>query len=167
MNLVLLLFAEKSGTALPAGLALAEEWRRDTGGEARWCWPPHLDLPAALDMATVHRLPSGESLGAAFWLCLCHSLARGETPVLVRLGHADVGLAQLQQVRQRLADSGAVFGVTAAGDYALVGLARAVPELFAGIPWGTRQVMPATRAQARRYGCTLGEIKLAAVAAPG
>ncbi|MDB5807502.1 MAG: hypothetical protein JWN73_4824 [Betaproteobacteria bacterium] len=139
---------------------LAEEWRRETGNEARWCWPSHLGLPPALGTAPVRKIPACDTPGAALWLSLCDSLARGETPLLVRLGHSILGLPQLRQVEQLFTKSDAVFGITALGDYALVGLARAVPEFFAGIPWGTNQVMSVTRAQARRYGCKIGELAL-------
>jgi glycosyltransferase A (GT-A) superfamily protein (DUF2064 family) len=162
MSTVLLLFAEASTSELSAGLALAEDWRRDIGNEAQWCWPAHLDLPAALGMAAVRKVPAGGNLGAALWLALCDALVRGETPLLLRLGHARLDFPQLQQARQLLSQNDAVFGTTATGDYALVGLARAVPELFAGIPWGGSQVMLATRTQARRHGCKLGELALAA-----
>ncbi|HEX4329467.1 MAG TPA: DUF2064 domain-containing protein, partial [Burkholderiales bacterium] len=143
-------------------LALADDWRRETGREALWCWPSQFDMPEVLASALVRRMPACITPGAAIWLALCHCLAQGESPLLVRLGHSAVGLQQLQQAQQVLAQGDAVFGAIAAAEYALVGLVRAVPELFAGIPWGTDKVMSATRAQARRYGCRIAELVWAA-----
>jgi len=46
------------------------------------------------------------------------------------------------------------------GGYALLALRRPAPELFAGIPWSTAEVLSATRARARAHGlnfATVGE----------
>ena len=139
-------------------MVLADDWRRETGREALWYWPLQIDIPESLGSAAVRAMPACITPGAAIWLALCHCLALGEMPLLVRLGNYSVGLAQLQRARQLLAQSDAVFGVTATSDYALVGMVRAVPELFAGIPWGTDKVMSTTRAQARRYGFRIAEL---------
>ena len=167
MSVNLLLLAEAPESGLQAGLALAGDWQRDTGREARWYWPSHLDVPVALGAVNLRGISARDDPGAAIWLALCHALALGEVPLLVCLGHSSIGLPQLRHAHQLLAQSDAVFGFAAATDYALVGLTRAVPELFAGIPWGTNRVMSATRAQARRYGCKIGELALAPSAALG
>lgn len=51
----------------------------------------------------------------------------------------------------------AVFLPTEDGGYALVGLRRPVPALFAAMPWSTEAVMPETRARVRQLGLTSSE----------
>jgi hypothetical protein len=156
----LLQLVEAPVRELGPALALAAEWRRETGAEGQWCWPSQLEVPALLDAAPLRKMPVDAMPGAALWLALCEVLAAGQVPLLVRAGYPGIDLAQLRQAKNLLAQGDAVFGVVAGADYALVGLGRAVPELFAGIPWGTNRVMAVTRAQARRYGCRIGEVAL-------
>ncbi|MBI5720254.1 MAG: TIGR04282 family arsenosugar biosynthesis glycosyltransferase [Burkholderiales bacterium] len=52
----------------------------------------------------------------------------------------------------------AVFVPALDGGYALVGLARPAPELFAGMAWSTPQVMQHTRARAARAGLRIAEL---------
>lgn len=156
----LLLLAETPAADLRPGLQLGADWQGSTGHQAQWCWPSHPEVPAALGSASLRHVPAGSTPGAAVWLALCAALVADELPLLVRLGCPGVGLAQLQQLHALLVHSDAVFGVTPEGDYAAVGLACAVPELFAGIPWGTNRVMSTTRVQARRCGCRISELAL-------
>ena len=44
------------------------------------------------------------------------------------------------------------------GGYILIGLKRPAPLLFSGVPWGTKDVMRATRARAQEAGLELAEL---------
>ena len=52
-----------------------------------------------------------------------------------------------------LNDADAVFGPVADGGYALVGLRRPAPGLFAGMRWSHDQVMAHTRERLRAWVC--------------
>jgi glycosyltransferase A (GT-A) superfamily protein (DUF2064 family) len=106
---------------------------------------------------------AADNPGAGLWLALGQSLAAGQVPVLTRAACPGLILAHAQQTLALLSKYEAVFATTAEGDYAMVGLRRALPELFAGIPWGTDQVMAATRTRARKHGCGIGEFALGSV----
>ncbi len=53
---------------------------------------------------------------------------------------------------ESLAEHDVVLGPAADGGYYLIGLKRDLPELFAGVAWGTDQVLAQTLAQARERG---------------
>ncbi|HEX4328944.1 MAG TPA: hypothetical protein VH105_19280, partial [Burkholderiales bacterium] len=65
MNPTLLLLAEAPDQNPQAGLALADDWRRETGREALWCWPSQFDMPEVLASALVRRMPACITPGAA------------------------------------------------------------------------------------------------------
>ncbi|HEY4372096.1 MAG TPA: DUF2064 domain-containing protein [Burkholderiales bacterium] len=159
MAVKLLLLAQDDASNLEVGLALAEAWQRGGGAAAAWCWPSARALPGALHASEVLQMPPAPNLGAAIWSVACRSLARGATPLLACPGAPGLAPAHLRRGEELLAHRDAVFGTTATG-YAMVGLKRAVPELFAGVPWDTAEVMAATRARARRYGCRIAELAL-------
>jgi hypothetical protein len=52
-----------------------------------------------------------------------------------------------------------VLGPALDGGYYLIGLTRPAPELFAGVPWSTDQVLPLTRKKAADLGLTVGLLK--------
>lgn len=156
----LLLLVEAQAANLDAQLSLAAEWKRDTGAEALWCLPMGTAAPPQLNGCGILEMPPSPTPGGAIWSVLCRALAAGATPLLVRAGTPGLGAAQLRQAQELLARHDAVFGITAHG-CALVGLKRAVPELFAGIPWDSGQAMTAIRAQARRYRCDVAALALA------
>jgi rSAM/selenodomain-associated transferase 1 len=64
----------------------------------------------------------------------------------------------LQAAKQALNDHEAVFVPALDGGYALVGLTRAQPELFANMPWSTPQVMSESRVRAGRAGLRWKEL---------
>lgn len=67
-------------------------------------------------------------------------------------------VSQLVACAERLQrDEDAVFLPTEDGGYALVGLRRPVPELFAAMPWSTDAVMIETRIRARRLKLEVSE----------
>ena len=66
----------------------------------------------------------------------------------------------LRQAAQVLEDgSDAVFIPAEDGGYALVGLRQSVPELFAGIEWGSDQVFAQTRERMKQHGLRWRELE--------
>ena len=66
----------------------------------------------------------------------------------------------LRDAATTLADGAeAVFCPAEDGGYVLVGLTRAEPRLFSGVPWGTDQVMAETRIQLRQLGWRWQELE--------
>ena len=85
----------------------------------------------------------GERMEAAF------DAALGDNAALVVIGSdcPALGPATLAGAAAALADHDAVVAPAEDGGYVLMGLARRVPGLFAGIEWGGPGVMAATRAR--------------------
>ena len=66
----------------------------------------------------------------------------------------------LRQAARALEDGDdAVFIPAEDGGYALVGLRQSVPELFAGIEWGSDQVLAQTRERMKQQGLRWGELE--------
>jgi len=159
----LLILADADGERLRVALALGAAWKRDTRARVE-LWGEARLLEAALpEMADARHAVSADSPGANLWLALGQSLAAGQLPVLMRAACPGLTPAHAQQTLALLSKYEAVFATTTESGYAMVGLRRALPELFAGIPWGTDQVMAATRARARKHGCGIGEFALGSV----
>lgn len=139
-------------------------WQRDTPG-ARvelWC-APDTAHPFFADCArnydvTLHQ-QTGPDLGARMWLALCGAVAKGERPVLVGTDCPWLTMDDIAASFKALDSADAVVAPAHDGGYVLVGLKRAVPELFAGVMWGTDKVMAATRAAAKRVHATLAELR--------
>ncbi len=117
-----------------------------------WCTPDCAD-PAFADLAArypVHlRLQVGADLGERMATAVASHTIRG--PVIV-LGTDCPALspAYLQESAAALADGMDVALIPAEdGGYVLIGLATAHPALFAGVPWGSGQVLAETRARLR------------------
>jgi hypothetical protein len=149
----------------PVTLALARAWRDEAGGEVEiWGTKQVLGSLDREPLEQMKRLPTDAATtpGAQIWLALCQSLAAGALPLLIRSAYPGITLAHLQRARELLELGDAVFGTSADGGYGLVGLARAVPELFAALPWGTSQVMAATRTRAKARRCRIHEFPLEA-----
>lgn len=93
-------------------------------------------------------------LGARMADAIAHELADGLGPVLV------IGADAPHLPAARLAEAGralggvadVVLGPAEDGGYYLIGLRAPAPELFAGIPWSTSDVLAATRARAAAKG---------------
>jgi len=117
-----------------------------------WCTPDCAD-PAFADLAArypVHlRLQVGADLGERMATAVASHTIRG--PVIV-LGTDCPALspAYLQESAAALGDGMDVALIPAEdGGYVLIGLATAHPALFAGVPWGSGQVLAETRARLR------------------
>ena len=145
-------------------LAAAQVWQRATQG-ARvelWCAPDTVHpffADCARDYGVTLHQQTGPDLGARMWLALCGAVAKGERPVLVGTDCPWLTLDDLAAAFKALDSADAVVAPAHDGGYVLVGLKRAVPELFAGVTWGTDSVMAATRAAAKRVHATLAELR--------
>ena len=143
-------------------LETACAWRGAAGGETElWC-APDSGHPMFVECASVFdltlRVQAEGDLGARMWLALCDALRAGAPAVLVGADCPWLAAAHITQAHRLLAGCDAVFAPAEDGGYVLVGLARAVPELFAGIDWSTPRVMAQTRARARSAGAVLAEL---------
>lgn len=118
-----------------------------------WCAPdihhPFFAACAQQFGVTLHT-QTGPDLGARMWLALCAALACGERPVLTGTDCPWLNADDISAAFAALDNADAVYAPAHDGGYVLTGLARAVPELFANIAWGTGRVMSATRDAARR-----------------
>ena len=140
-------------------LAAAQAWLHRTQHavpHARvelWCAPDpqHAFFAAcAREFNLTLKQQSGPDLGARMWLALCGALAQGERPVLIGTDCPSLAVDDIVAAFGALDHADAVYAPAHDGGFVLVGLARAVPELFAGIAWGTSRVMAATRKAAAR-----------------
>lgn len=143
-------------------LDTAHAWRLAAGGEVElWCTPdsghPLFGECASLFDLELRVQPDGD-LGARMWLALCDALRAGAPAVLVGTDCPWLATAHIAQAHRLLGGCDAVFAPAEDGGYVLVGLARAVPELFAGIDWSTPRVMAQTRSRARAAGASLVEV---------
>lgn len=88
-----------------------------------------------------------------------HFVHAGAPPCLL-IGTDAPGLdaAALRAAAAALTDADAVFVPALDGGYALVGLRRPAPALFAGMHWSTPQVMADTRARAASLGLRVAEL---------
>lgn len=145
-------------------LATAGAWRANTPG-ARielWCAPDasHAFFAAcAAEFDLVLKTQDRGDLGARMWLALCGALAQGERPVLVGSDCPWLNAGDVKQAFEALDHADAVFAPAHDGGYVLVGLSRAVPELFAGIAWGSSSVMATTREAAARRQMRLAQLR--------
>lgn len=98
-----------------------------------------------------------DSLAARAWVAVCLSLAAGEVPLL-ELEGGGVNADLLRDAGAALADHDLVFAAAPSGTVVLLGLRRAVPELFAGSPDGLRATT--LRARARWRGVSYLELAL-------
>jgi len=143
-------------------LQTAMAWRamhRDAQVEL-WCAPgaDHPDFAAcANEFAVGLRDQSAGDLGARMWLSLVGALRAGQLPVLIGTDCPWLDVEAISRLHVKLAHQDCAFIAADDGGYVAVGLARAVPELFAGIAWGGVKVMAQTRERARKARATLAE----------
>ena len=144
-------------------LGVASAWRdRHAGAKvALWCAPDAQHpffTECARDFGVALREQAGGDLGARMWLALVDALRAGRLPVLVGTDCPWLDAAALDSLFVALARHDCAFIAAEDGGYVAVGIARAVPELFARVNWGSRQVMRQTRERARRVGASLADI---------
>lgn len=99
-------------------------------------------------------------LGQRMHAALCSALLRQPAALLVGSDIPALDAHYLQQAAQALDTHDAVFGPTADGGYALVGLKQPQPMLFAGMRWSHPQVMADTRLRLGAAGLRHAELPL-------
>ncbi len=149
-------------------LDTAAAWRRsavDARVDARielWCAPDiahSFFVECARDYGVTLHQQTGADLGARMWLALCAALARHKRSVLIGTDCPWLSADDLSAAFTALESSDAVYAPAHDGGYVMVGLSRAVPELFAGVAWGTNKVMAATRVAAKRAHASITELR--------
>jgi glycosyltransferase A (GT-A) superfamily protein (DUF2064 family) len=159
----LLILAQRTQPASARGaLQLAVEWREACGGGIELWRTADGDAAAwaacATEFAADLKVQPVGTPAARAWVALCLCIAAGDVPLLV-LDHAALTLANLNQAGVALGAHELVLTPDAHGAVALIGLRRAVPELFAGTPDGL--LLTSLRARARWRGVSLEELPAA------
>ena len=112
-----------------------------------------------------HRLPisvqqqQGADLGARMYNALRDTLRNSEFALLIGTDCPVMTADYLARAcRELQAGRDLVLGPTEDGGYALIGVRRCQPELFAALPWGTDQVLRLTRERAHSLGLRYAEL---------
>jgi rSAM/selenodomain-associated transferase 1 len=109
--------------------------------------------------ARVHLSPQGGGdLGERMHRTTTRALRTHERVLLIGTDAPALDAKHLRQAAHSLQTHDAVFVPATDGGYALVGLRRPAPELFADMPWSTPQVMALTRERARAAGLSWQEL---------
>ena len=125
-----------------------------------WCAPsrdaPFFRALAARGEVHLHDQPEGD-LGDRMLAALEAHLGDGPV-VLVGTDCPQLGAEHLGRIAAAL-EGGADAAIVPAedGGYAALGLRRAHPSVFAGVPWGGPDVLAETRERLRRLGWTVHE----------
>ncbi len=126
------------------------------------CVTPDPTHPAFRDLAARHRVVLGVQghgdLGARMARAFERRLATHDRVVLIGTDAPALEAARLTEAARALATHDAVFVPALDGGYALVGLRRPAPALFADIPWSTPAVMARTRERLRAARLTWAEL---------
>ena len=120
--------------------------------EVIWSYDP-AQAPFAALVPHARCVPQVDGdLGARMGHAVAAAFAEQAAPVVV-LG-ADVPHVPVSCIEEAVAvvPGRVVLGPAEDGGYYLIALARPVPELFAGVPWGGADVLAATRVRAARLG---------------
>jgi len=127
------------------------------------CAAPDASDPAFVRLAAQHpalqwgRQGDGD-LGARMHRALGRRLAASRRVLLVGTDAPGLDRAALRAAAAALQAHDAVFVPALDGGYALVGLSRPVPSLFAAMPWSTAGVMAETRRRASAAGLRWAEL---------
>ena len=90
-------------------------------------------------------LQSGPDLGQRMHAAFVATLQTADRAILIGTDCPEYDPPYLDAAFQALGKQDAVLGPAADGGYVLIGLRRPEPGLFRGIPWGTDDVLAATR----------------------
>lgn len=131
-------------------------------GTVELCVTPDTTHPAFLCLQAQRGVTltlQGEGdLGVRMDRALTRALQHGPQALLIGTDAPALDAALLRAAAAALAGADAVFVPALDGGYALVGLRRPAPALFAGIAWSTSAVMQQTRRQAVAAGLRLAEL---------
>lgn len=118
-------------------------------GPVDLCCAPDMSHPALARHARWQGMalsPQGEGdLGGRMARAFERWLAQADRVLMIGTDAPAIDAAMLCRAAQALADTDAVFIPALDGGYALIGLRRAAPTLFSGMPWSTASVMTETR----------------------
>ena len=118
-----------------------EAWQHWPGAH----WDVHLQCRGDLGRRMATAIEDGFRDGCCPVLCL------GTDAPGLRVRH-------IRQAVRKLRHSDVVIGPARDGGYYLIGLRRARPSLFAGVPWSTPEVLARTHAAAANASLSLSEI---------
>jgi uncharacterized protein len=128
-----------------------------------WCSPddshPFLQAAASRHGARL-QVQQGADLGARMAHAFAQALQQSRQAIIIGTDCPALAAAQLGAAADALrGGQDAVFAPAEDGGYALVGLTREAPQLFAGMPWGGPEVMATTRRQLRDSGLRWHELE--------
>ena len=138
-------------------LVQARQWRdRFSSVEVHFAGGSHQLMQQWLGTDLIYRQQEAGDLGQRMQLAFERSFAAGiSRVVMIGIDCPDVTATLLTQAFEALSHSALVLGPAADGGYYLIGLNRSIPELFAGIHWGTDQVLATTQVIAQRLGLAI------------
>lgn len=126
------------------------------------CTTPDTGHPAIVHAAAQHgaaRFDQGPGdLGQRMHRALARALAGHDAALLMGTDAPALDAARLRQAMAALDSHDAVFVPALDGGYALIGLRRPQPSLFADIPWSSAEVMPRTRQRLLAAGLRWAEL---------
>lgn len=134
-------------------------------GEVELCCAPDRSHAAFARLASALRLRLADQgdgdLGERMYRALSCALANGDHALLIGTDAPGIDAAYLRAARDALHAHDAVFGPTADGGYALIGLRERAPAaLFERMPWSTERVMATTRERLTAAGWKHAELPL-------
>jgi rSAM/selenodomain-associated transferase 1 len=103
-------------------------------------------------------LQLGDDLGARMQHAAAQGLTRADAVILVGTDCPGLDADYVGAAAERLCSDDAVLGPAEDGGYVLLGLRRAEPLLFTGIPWGTADVAALTRQRLTKLGWRWSEL---------
>lgn len=131
---------------------------------ALWCAPDATDpflQSAAQHHAASLQAQHGADLGARMAHAFSTTLQHADHAICIGADCPALTVRHLQQAAAALRNGDdAVFVPAEDGGYALIGLSRPAPELFAGITWGEAAVMAQTRERLRGHGLRWSELEM-------
>ena len=130
----------------------------------RFAWLPfgkslYVDGTGLEELAAKHgmdvRPQIGEGLGERMAAAINQCLQEASAVVLVGVDVPHLDADYVEQAFERLRADDLVLGPTEDGGYCLIGMKRLVPDVFADMPWGTRDVCARTIAVTEALGLTV------------
>lgn len=155
---------EDAAAGLHAGLvrhALSTAVAAGLGAVELWCTPDeHHDFFArcAVDFGASLRAQRGADLGARMRAAFDEAFARGEALVIIGADCPALQPADLRTAAGALEAHDVVIVPAEDGGYVLLAMARAVPQIFDGVAWGSPSVMAETRARLAAAGVSWSEL---------
>jgi hypothetical protein len=129
---------------------VTELWLDDVDDPAGRAWAQRWHLPL--------RQQQGDDLGERMHRALLCCLASGAPGIVVGTDCPAIDAAYVGRAVAALQNHDAVVGPAADGGYGLVGIRRAVPEMFQGITWGSSSVLSATLDAAASVGVSVARL---------